>query len=402
MTSTRSDETTILLHELTMVAEADEVTIGRPDIGSYAVFPAEGAQVIRMLDSGVPVSGVAEWYERTTGTSLDVADFLEALRDLQFLRSDGEERMGVAAVRWRRLSRWLFSWPAAAGYAALVGAAVVAMARTPQLRPSYRHLFFTEHLSLIPIVLTAALVPCILLHESAHALSGRRLGLPSTLTISRRLYYVVAETRLDSLLSVPRRQRYLPFLAGMLADIGLVATLTLLAAALRHDGIPAWCSAVCLAVAFTSILRLLWQFMFYLETDLYFVMTTALRCSDLQNATRFHLRCAFRRMLGRRPPPVPAEWSDRDRAMARRYAPLLVAGYGFSLGSLLWAGLPTTLRFWSELVERFHGSNTPAQALVDAVAFIGLTLLQPALLGYVVLRDRRARVATSLTEGAGT
>ncbi|WP_405764833.1 hypothetical protein [Streptomyces sp. NBC_01538] len=393
MTVASSDSTTVRLHKLTMIPEDDGVMVGRPDIASYAVFPEEGAQALRMLDSGVPVSDVTTWYEETCGEPLDVEDFLEVLGELGFLRAEGEDDPAAVPVRWQRLGRWTFSWPAWLCYAALIGAAIVVMVRDRSLRPSYHAVFFTDHLSLIPITLTVVQIPCILVHEGFHALSGRRLGLPSTLTISRRLYYLVAETRLDSLFSVERRRRYLPFVAGMLADTVLLAGMTLLSLALRGHG-PAWWSALFLAVAFTCVMRLIWQFMFYLETDLYYVLANALRCSDLQNATRFQLRALLRRLLRRTPPEPTADWSDRDRATARWYAPLLVAGYGFSIASLLWAGIPTTAHFWSQITDRFRGGTTTS-GLLDAASFVGLTSLQIGLLLYVTLRDRRARKATN-------
>lgn len=397
MSVTESGSTTVRLHRLTMIPEDGGVMIGRPDIGSYALFPEEGAQALRMLDSGVPMSSVAAWYEQTQGSPLDVEDFLATLEDLRFLRAEGEERPEPRPVRWRRLGRWLFSRPAWLCYSALILAAAIAMAREPSLRPSYHNLFFTRYLSLIPLSLTAAQVPCILIHESFHALAGRRLGLPSTLRLSRRLYYLVAETRLDSLFSVPRRRRYLPFLAGILADALLISALTLLASALRGHT-PAWCPGLCLAVAFTCVLRLIWQLMFYLETDLYYVLTHALCCTDLQNATRYYIRARLRRLLRRAPLESGGDWSDHDRAMARWYAPLLVAGYGFSLGSLLWAGIPTTVHFWSLLIDRFSGSRTPTAAILDALSFIVLSALQWGLLAYVTVRDRRAR--TRKNQGA--
>jgi len=402
VTASGAGTTTVRLHRLTMVPEDDGVMVGRPDIGSYALFPPEGAETLRRLDTGAPVAEVAAWYEREYGDPLDFDDFLEIIDDLQFVLADGEEAPPPPRIRWQRLGRWAFSTPAMAGYAALIGATVVEMVRKPGLRPSFHHLFFTTHLSLIPILLTAALIPSILWHEAFHALAGRRLGLPSTLSISRRFYYLVAETKLDSLLSVPRRKRYLPFLAGMLADFILISTLTLLGAAMAGPGAAGWIGGLFLAIAFTSVLRLIWQLMFYLQTDLYFVFATALRCADLQNAARFVVKTQVRRLLRREPPRTDDEWTDRDRTMARWYAPLLVLGYGFSLASLLWAGLPATINFWTMIIGRFRSSTTTTEGIVDAVTFIVLTLWQPALLGYVFLRDRRARARTNSPEGATT
>jgi len=407
MSVTAPTSGTIRLHRLTMVTEDDGVMVGRPDIGSYAVFPEEGAEALRLLDAGTPMSGVAAWYEQTCGTSLDVEDFLAALDDLKFLCADEGDEPAEAPVRWQRLGRWTFSPPALVCYAALTVAAVVAMARAPYLRPTYHHIFFTQYLSLIPITLTAALVPAILLHESFHALAGRRLGLPSTLTIGRRFYYLVAETRLDSLFSVPRRKRYLPFFAGMIADVVLMSALTLIAAFLHHRSLPAWCAGVCLAMAFTCVLRVIWQFMLYLETDIYFIVSHALRCPDLQRATRFYIKTRMRRVLHRAPPREDADWADRDRAIARWYAPLLIIGYGFSLCTLAWAGIPSTVHFVSLLVGRFSGSQVPASGILDALSFIMLTALQWGLVLYVTVRDRRAHTRQispeeSQTKGALT
>ena len=389
---------TVRLHKLTMVTEGDEVVIGRPDLGSYAVFPADGAEALRLLDAGMTMSAVAAWYQQTCGTPLDVDDFLAALDDLGFLRGDGEDEPAEAPVRWQRLGRWTFSRPALACYAALTAAAIVAMARAPYLRPTYHHIFFTQYLSLISITLTAAMIPTVLLHESFHALAGRRLGLPSTLTIGRRFYYLVAETRLDSLFSVPRRKRYLPFLAGLIADVVLTSALTLIAAFLHDQGLPAWCAGACLAVAFTCVLRMIWQFMFYLQTDLYFVISHALRCPDLHSATRFYIKTQVRRLLHRAPPRGDTDWADRDRAIARWYAPLLIIGYGFSLGSLAWAGIPSTVRFVSLIIDRLSGSRNQAGGSLDALSFIILSSLEWGLVLYVTVRDRRARARPASPE----
>jgi hypothetical protein len=402
MSGTAPPSTTVRLHRLTMVPEGDGVMVGRPDTGSYAVFPEEGAQALRMLADGTPLPEVSAWWEHTCGMPLDVDDFLEMMADLGFLRADGEDDPPEPQVRWQRLGRWLFSWPAWACYAALTIAAGVAMIRAPYLRPTYHHIFFTHYLSLIPVVLTASLVPAILLHESFHALAGRRLGLPSTLTISRRFYYLVAETRLDSLFSVPRRKRYLPFLAGMVLDISLLSALTLLGALLHDLGLPPWCAGVCLAIAFTGVLRVIWQFMLYLQTDLYFVISHALNCPDLQNAARFLIKTHVRQRLRRPLPVAETEWSDREQQMARWYAPLLIVGYGFSLFSLLWAAIPSSIHFLSLIIDRLTGPGPGATGILDALSFILLSSLQWGLVLYVAIRDRRARARQSAPEGALT
>jgi hypothetical protein len=60
--------------------------------------------------------------------------------------------------------------------------------------------------------------------------------------------------------------------------------------------------SVALAFAYMTLLRLAWQFFFYLQTDLYYVVVTVLGCVDLQSTARRVLRARLGRSLA-----VPAE-----------------------------------------------------------------------------------------------
>ena len=128
-------------------------------------------------------------------------------------------------------------------------------------------------------------LPLSAIHELAHLLAGRRLGLASRIRLSNRFYFVVFETTLDGLVGVPRRQRYLPMLAGLGADVVAMASLTV-AAALTHGEGGSLVSGVCLALAFSTLPRIVWQFYLFLQTDIYFLAATVLGCIDLHGTSR--------------------------------------------------------------------------------------------------------------------
>jgi len=249
------------------------------------------------------------------------------------------------------------------------------------------------------LLLFVGQVPFLLLHESFHMLAGRRLGLRSRLGIGRRLYFVVFETSLDGLVTVPRRRRYLPILAGLLADLVVIAALTLVAAALRRpDGSQPLVGGVCLALAFATVLRFVWQFYFYLQTDIYHVVTTVFGCVDLQSTARLlladRLNWLFRRD-GRRVDRT--ELHPTDLAVARWYSWLLLVGYALSLATLVLAGLPATVHIFSVVLRRFVAGDATATGITDSVVFLLVNVVQFAALGAVMARDRRRRrlVATA-------
>ena len=206
------------------------------------------------------------------------------------------------------------------------------------------------------------------------------------------LYYIVFETSLDGLVTVPRRQRYLPMLAGMLADVLLFCVLTIAADLTRQpDGRLSTAGGVCLALAFMTVLRFVWQFYFYLQTDIYHMICTAIGCVDLQTVARRTLRNRVNRLL-RRPDRLLDEssWHPRDRAVARWYSWLLLVGYSASIVTVLVAVLPTAYRFLSGVFGRFIHPATAA-GLTDSAIFLALNVLQIVLITWIVRRERRQR-----------
>lgn len=407
-------------HRLTFVAEHGEVTVGRPDIDSYVSLPADGAELLRRLVEGMDTSEAARWYEGTYGEEVDIADFLDTLADCGFVRSRGEASAGAEGsagttaaktaraggttpangtpanatpprVRYRRLGRWLFSAPAWVLFAAVAAACAVAMVREPQSRPRPHAIFLADSLLLTQVVLFAGQIPGLLWHELFHVLAARRLGVGSRMTVGRRMYFLVLETHLDGLLTVPPRRRYLPFAAGLVADGLLFSALTVGAALDAASGGLSWPGRVALAFAFPTLFRMAWQFFFFLRTDLYYMVSTALGCTDLHGAAVARLRRTLRRApLHDRPAPdaphrTPARgaredgdgaWSPRDTAVARWYAPAMAAGVVLLLA---WAALgigPALFEFGRRMAEGLTGTRPAGPRFWDSTGSAVLIVAQ--------------------------
>jgi len=386
----------VTMHALAFLDEGDEVTVGRLDIDSYCVLPADGAALLRRLSEGATPRDAAGWYHQTYGEPVDLVEFLAAMDELGFLAGSGPAAPAVREVPWQRLGRLCFSGPAWLVYAAVLLAAAVAMARQPELLPRPAHLLFTGYATGVLALAVVGQLPLVLLHEAFHALAGRRLGLHSRLRLGRRLYLLVAETTLDGLVVVPRRRRFLPILAGMLADLVAVAALTLGAAALRHsDGAMPLTGRICLALAFLTVLRIVWQFYFFLQTDLYQLVVTVLGCVDLHRTTTRWIANRLNRALGHRDRVTDESlWHPRDRAAARWYSWVLIGGYLVSAGSFVLAVLPVLVRLFAGVRDRLTGGpGVGADALVDSAAFLLLTAAQLALVAFLLVRERRDRRA---------
>jgi len=382
----------VALHPLVYLAQDEEVTVGRPDVDAYGIVGLDSAEVIRRLESGATPREAAAWYEQAYGERIDVADFVAGLQELGFVRSPDEAPAPAAPVRWTRLGAAVFSRPAWILYAALATWALIATMTSPDLMPSYRNVFFTDYFAIIQVALFVAAVPQLMLHEGFHTLAGRRLGLRSRLTLGRRLYFIVLETSLDGLVAVPRRKRYLPILAGMLADVLVVAALTIAADLTREPGGAfSLGGKICLAMALTVWVRIAWQFFFYLRTDLYVLISTALGCVDLQTTAKRLMQNRFNRLLGRDDRIIDeSNWHRADRKAARWYSWLIVVGYTVSLATFAFAAGPIAYEFFTGVVGRFTSdSQVTWEQLLDSAVVVGFLLVQMVVLAWLFIKERR-------------
>lgn len=385
------DDAPLRLHRLSYLPDGDDVVVGRTDVDSYGVFPRDGAELLKELAAGRAPAEAAEWYFRRYGTSVDMAEFLDTLSELDFLLpADARPTGSAEPLRWQRLGSAIFSAPAWICYSVLLLAAVAVCVADPELLPSRQHIFFSHYLLVVELTLFFGQIPLTLLHESFHALAGRRLGLRSRITIARRLYFVVAETAIDGLVVVPRRQRYLPMLAGMVADVLAVAGLTVLAYLTRDsDGSVSLVGAVSLALVFTVLLRFVWQFYFFLRTDIYHLVTTVLGCIDLHGTSDGLLRNWINRRLGRRDRLVdPDRWHPRDRRVARWYTPLHVVGYLVMIAVLVGVILPIGWQFLSTAVHTVVSETADESRFWDSAVLLVLNVGQLVLAAVLALRER--------------
>jgi hypothetical protein len=382
-------------HPLTFIAEGDGVTVGRVDNDSYVQLPTDGAELLRRLSHGMLIPDAAAWYEVEYGGQVDVADFVESMREVGFVRADGEPATIAPTPRWQRLGRLAFGPVAWAMYGAVAAAASWALVTRPGLRPHPAQLFFVPHLIVVQLVIALAQSPAVLWHEWYHVLAARRLGLASRMSIGRRYFYLVVETSMDGLRGVPPRRRYLPMLAGMLADLVLYALLVLAAAALPGQAVL---GRLVLAVAYTVLLRVVWQFFVFLRTDLYFVAATALGCVDLAGASRAYLRHQLHRLHW--PPrlfrPREADWSDdvwspRDRRGAPVFLLLSLLGGVALVATTLLSALPVVVLFVRRAAAELAGEHGVVGIGDSAASVLMLTaefVILPLLVGR---RSRRPR-----------
>lgn len=296
--------TFLRLRPLTLVEDGDAVVVGDPESGTYVSVPRVGAAIIRALRDGASIQQAARAAAELAGEPVDAESFVAGLRELGFV-DDGEDRQLLRPVRtapiqqrrWLirvspRLARLAFTPAAWWCYAAALGFCSVVFILRPGLwpRPSQVFVIANDGLSMLLLVpISTALAG---LHEAWHWLAARAAGVAARFGIDRRGPFLVLETDLSQLWSVPRRQRYGPQLAGLAVDSAVLAGLLGFELSGPAEGsLPARLAA---AFVFVVVVQMLWQCMIFLRTDLYAVLVTATGARNLWEVKSLLLRRTVR------------------------------------------------------------------------------------------------------------
>ncbi|SBT41670.1 hypothetical protein [Micromonospora auratinigra] len=376
----------------------DEYVVGDPATGTFVVVPEVGARLVELFAAGRTVAEAAEQVERDTGEAIDALDFVTVLTEAGVLDDRPVEAARPAPRHWSisripaRYVRPLFGPTAWTCYVGCLVATALMFAAEPSLLPTYEDTFIFPDVVLSLLVTNVVVVVLTVVHEVWHALAGAAVGVPSRLRVERRGIFPVLETDLTGLWALPPERRYGPFLAGMAID----AVLLFAAVAPRFAWSRGWIDLspevirFLAMVVFSQVVKLAFQTLAYLRTDMYLVMATATGCRNLHQVTRLSLKRRIRRL-------TPAESTvlrdahERDLRVSRWYRLLYLAGlvwmawfavhflYPSAKVTLGWAagvlvGAPVASAYWWEGI---------ALAL-----FASLNVLLP--LGVVVRNRRRA------------
>jgi hypothetical protein len=374
---------------LSVVPEGDGFLVGNAATRVFVLLPPIGVEVIGWLRSGHGIDQTTQLARDYAGEDVDVRAFVESLQGLGFVEpvAGASEPAtgaptgpaGVVSAAIDLLARICFNRAAWLGYALAAMASAATLCSRPELFPRVDDLFFlsTPARSIAALTILTYLLAC--LHEGAHWLAARAVGVAARIRISRRLYFLAFETDLTGLWSLPRRQRFGAILAGMALDaVILMAVLGARLAGASHELLP--------ALTFLQITAIASQFFVFARTDVYALLVTATGTVNLYRTTQLSLLAATGLARTRHVEEF-AGAHGRDRRVARWYRWVWLGGMALAAWFFVVFFVPTTVRTFAWVGHTVWAADPASGAFWEALA-LGVVLLSPRLLtAKVAVRD---------------
>ncbi len=311
--------------------DGDELIIGRPDTGTFVAVSPEAVELLDRLAQGWSVGEVAA-QAKSEVSDLDGFLSSQEIEGLVKPHSANEDSntlptMTPPVLRYhfsafpQKLAQRIYSRPALAACFLLICLASVALIYDPSLWPRGLDLFFTSHKTIMLTILLIVSFGSVVIHESSHVIAARAQGVNSRLGLGNRLWAFVVEADLTGLWSIPRRQRYLPMMAGSLFDAVMSSGLILVLLAHNHALVVMSPITVQLlrAILLTYMTRIMWQTLLFVRTDYYYVIATFFNCRNLMGDTEDYLRNQLARFISRIRPVDQSTIPASERRVVMMY-----------------------------------------------------------------------------------
>lgn len=376
------------LRAITIHEKRKNYIVEEPESGDFYEMPVVCVEAIQLLGENRALGDIEQLLQsKYPSEEVDMIAFANQLLELGLVQEvDGRQiessrridDTGQRLMISDKVGKLFFNPFSLALYAVLFVAVIAIFVIRPDLFPHYRDFFVSDWMLVNSVVWLVMSLLVVLFHELGHFLAVRAEGLSSRLGVGHRLFLVVFETDMNAVWRLPARMRYVPYLGGICFDTVLLFA-ALMVRLLSGDSLQ-WLSAVMGTVAFYIFITIVYQCLFFMKTDLYYVIENALGTYNLMENSRAWLS----RYLPFLKEDKSVVYGDEEKVV-KGYACFYVAGLAVSL--LLFA-----VYFFPQFIFAFAlslpklGEPFTSAAFWDGVFFMAEAGLMGGLLLFSWIR----------------
>lgn len=126
----------------------------------------------------------------------------------------------------------------------------------------------------------------VVFHELAHYYSASGYKLHATFNLGTRLQFLVAQTVMDNPYSLPKKKRISIYLSGIISDL-FVCEICFLVIILSRFILVV---NIARCLLFIKVSAIIWQFLFYMKTDMYYVFSDLVGETNLMSQAENYLK----------------------------------------------------------------------------------------------------------------
>lgn len=323
----------ISLSNLTVIKEIDEYTIGDEQKNIFFRVPREAVYVIEEAEGHNTIEEIQNSILQNKKIEIDVLDFMNTLNNLGVINNislnEGHRNNFI-----KNLGKLFFNKTTVIFYIINILLTIILLISFPnKLTPNYQDTFVLSSIGLSLLLFFFVSWFLVFVHEGAHYLAVSATGKKMNFQLSIRWFWVVIEANMNTLWSISREKRYIPFLAGFFIDI-LIINVSFILILIIND---IFVISLLKMVALIQFYKIIWQFIIFLRTDFYYVLLNYFGVSTLTKGSISYLL----RKISSKYSLFFDQLSIREQIICKRYSWLYVISLFAICYLFLFFSIPT-------------------------------------------------------------
>ena len=402
MRGSYSDESVIKLRPLVKRRYGKRYIIGNEESEIYVSITPVAYEILKLFEKGLSVKEIKLIVNKRFG-NINIDYFVRNLLKHDFVESiDGKEIKPIPSKKGglsfdfipKKFVDILFSKWAYIIYLLVLISSFFILILEPKYLPRYSDYFFIDNISLLFILSFLFGWVLVFIHELAHYLAARSLGIRAKIYFSNRLYFLVAVTDITNIYKVSRKKRYRVYLAGMTVDLLIMSVLTILLflSDLGYIHLQSGIYSFFKFLVLLEFLGIIWQFYFFLRTDIYYVVENFFNVTNLSKKAQsylFNLVLSLSKKHSKKHHHFRIHFSSKtERRVVKFYSLFYGLGILISLFVFLFYQFPIALKLiLIALGNMLKGVLTGNKFLFyDSLIFMFIWLFNQLLLIYIIIK----------------
>lgn len=415
-----SGNSVIKFMPLTRVPEPNgKYYIGREDTSTYLHLTSKHAEIIRLCNGKRNLRQVIELYTSYHGIYSkrkykelleETLVLIEQLQGYGFIQSINSFKLQVSSrikkEKYKSKSpilKVVFSIQAMVVYFIILAIGIALIINNPsRYFPRSQDVFWNPSISVSLLTLFAISLVMLFKHELAHLLSALEFGIKGKIYLSRRMFYLVAETNIKDIYKLPLKKRLIIYLSGIASD-GVVFGICMILVHLASMEVLGFSSLFILfikQITYVSWISILWQFRFFMKTDIYAIFEDISGCDELLDLAKAKIMYWFYKLLKSLSFHFKMKYLKykefcrneifiEAKHILSWYTIFVFAGILISIIQFIFYDIPITITVlgegFSKIIEGIQFSSSAS--FFDGIILLFLQLIYWGLFVYILLKE---------------
>ncbi|WHI60189.1 hypothetical protein PYH69_00655 [Mammaliicoccus lentus] len=340
----------IISTNLKIVPQNQEYIVGKNE--NYIILDDEGVEILKYLNGEYSIGEIEN--ELLGEEEVDLIDFVETLYSLDLI--DNIDGKNVENIKSKKKTITKFDKFLASFFfnKICVMLYILLLIITPtfcivhKVYPNYKSIMITDYSGLNILIFLLVSWLLLFIHEMGHYLASIKLDIKTSFSISTRYFWVVIEANLNELWQVESSKRYVPFLGGIFFDITMLFTALLLKVYVLDYKLLD-------LLIFILAYRMIWQFLVFLRTDIYYLFLTFTNQTSLNTDAKSYLKSLLFNTKG-----------DFSK-IVRLYSIFIIIGFILSIVLFLGFQLPSLLVILKNAYYQLINNNIGTVQHIDGI-----------------------------------